>query len=403
MTMTHEEARARLSALLDEALPAQEAVRVRAHLDTCATCAAVLEELRATVAMVRGVEPVGAPQGFADRVRARLAALPQPHTMPAWDMMRWRPRLHLSWRGVAAVAAAALIGLFGLNLTRQVLPEARLDLAEEPRPALRGAPVPGAAPAPAPGPRLPRDVAGPAVPGVPAVPGSAAGLPALRQVVRTGQLAIEVERFDEAARRLLQLAEGAGGFVAESATSEQGGARRGTYVLRVPAARFGEVLQQVETLGTVQRRAVSGQDVSEEFVDLDARIRNLERQEARLLSFMDRATKIADLMAIENEVTRVRGEIERLTGRHRVLANRVELATVHVELSEKPKAVPGGFWDAGRAIAQIQGAFLATVRQVLDVGAAAAAFAAGLLPLALLGGAAWAIVRRVTGRATPAA
>jgi hypothetical protein len=406
MTMTHEETRARLSALLDGALPAAEAARAAAHLGGCPVCRAALDDLRTTVTMVRGVEAVGAPEGFADRVRARLEAAPRPRAGRPWDgLLPAFPRVRVSWASAAAAAAVALIGLFGLSLVRQAMPVAPRQAAEgQPEFRLRGGPEPPAALAPAPGlQQPPRDAAGrpPAVSQVsPLAP--AVALP-LRHVTRTAQLGLEVARFDDAARRLLQIAEGAGGFVAESATSDQGGMRRGTYVLRVPAARFGDVVRDVEGLGTVQRRQVSGQDVSEEVVDLEARIRNLERQEARLLSFMDRATRIPDLMAIENEVARVRGEIERLTGRHRVLANRVELATVHAELSEKPKAAPGGFWDLDRTIARILAAFLATVRRMLGAVEAVAAVAAGVLPLALVVVATWAVVRRVARRATPAA
>jgi hypothetical protein len=403
MTMTHEETRAHLSALIDGALPVAEAARVEAHLEGCAVCRAALDDLRATVTMVREVEPMGAPEGFAGRVRARLEAAPQPGA--AWTragVRRALPRVQVSWRSAAAAAAVALIGLFGLNLARQVMPGVRRDAVEGQRAAPPSVePERRAAQVPAPGVQLlPRDAAGQSPPVSSAAP--AGSLP-LRYVIRTGQLALEVERFDDAARRLLQIAEGAGGFVAESATSDQGGMRRGTYVLRVPAARFGDVVRDVEGLGTVQRRQVSGQDVSEEFVDLEARIRNLERQEARLLSFMDRATRIPDLMAIENEVARVRGEIERLTGRHRLLANRVEMATVHAELGEKPKAAPGGFWDVDRTIARVEAAFLATVRQMLAVVEAVVAVAAGLLPLALLAAAVWAVVRRTGRRVSPAA
>jgi hypothetical protein len=148
-------------------------------------------------------------------------------------------------------------------------------------------------------------------------------------------------------------------------------------------------------LGTVRSRQITGQDVTEEYVDFEARVRNLERQEARLLTFMDKATRIPDLLAIEQEVARVRGEIERLTGRMRFLSGKVEMATVQTDVTQKPKKAPGGFWDLDRSIARVQHAFLATVVQMLAVMEGLVAFAASLLPLALLALIGWIVVRRL--------
>jgi hypothetical protein len=288
-----------------------------------------------------------------------------------------------------------MIGIFAVNLVREAAPVSRQHGALEDERAGRDTVGVGA----------PKLVTAPTLPGgrenpaqqqpVAQAPGDVV---ALRRVIRTGHVAIEVDRFDDAARRLLAIAEGAGGFIADSSYVDEGGTPRGTFVIRVPATRFAEVMRQVEALGTVQRRQVSGQDVTEEFVDLEARLRNLERQEARLLSFMDRATKIPDLMAIENEVARVRGEIERLTGRLRFLANKVELATVQAEVHQRPRQQPGGFWDFDRTIARIQTAFVSTARQILMVAEGLVAFAASLLPLALLVALGWFIVRRSLGR-----
>lgn len=398
--MTHDEARARLSALIDGALDAREAADVAAHLDGCASCRADLAHLRATVTMLREVDPVQVPEGFAAAVRGRLEQL-GPARCSVWERAQAvLPQVRWSWKTAAVVAALVVIGIFAANLVREVVPVARLepiregtearDAASRTGPRLL-APAERAVP---PAQDLPISAAQPKA--QPAIPPGEPML--LRRVIRTGHLALEVERFDETARRLLAIAEAAGGFVADSSFADEGGVRRGTFVLRVPAARFGDVVRQIDQLGTVQRRQVSGQDVTEEFIDLEARVRNLERQEARLLAFMDRATKIPDLMAIENEVARVRGEIERLTGRLRFLGNRVELATVQAEVSEKPKKGPGGFWDFERTLARLEAAFLNTVRQLLAAVEGLAAFAAAVLPLALLGALGWGMVRQIAIR-----
>jgi hypothetical protein len=391
----HVAARARFSALIDGALSAAEAEEVTAHLAGCPACRAELAQLRATVALLQGVEPVQVPDGFAAAVRGRLEQLATEAPRSVWS--RWRralPRFTWSWKTAAAVASAAVVVVFAANLLREIAPRSGYRANDGLREAQQGRDDRGRAAdrLAAPAPKFGQSAAERSAPAGQPVPAQEPA--ASRRVIRTGQIAIEVEKFDAAARRLLAIAETAGGFVADSSYTEEGGAPRGTFVLRVPAPRFGEAVRQVEALGTVQRRQIGGQDVTEEYVDLEARIRNLERQEARLLTFMDRATRIPDLMAIENEVARVRGEIERLTGRLRYLANRVDLATIQVEVSQKPKKAPGGFWDFDRTIARIQAAFLSTVRGVLEVTETLVAFAAGVLPLILLGALVWGALRR---------
>jgi len=401
----HDIARDRFSALIDGALTAAEAAAVEAHLTGCPVCRADLAQMRATVTLVREVEPVQVPDGFAAAVRGRLEQLSA--TTPRSVRPRWRlalPGAGWTWKTAAAAASLALVAVFAVNLAREMVPSSRGDRLS-PRNARvndgfregteRDAAVRGRLEAPrgAPGSRVGQSDERSAQ----QVP--SAGEPApFRRVIRTGQVALEVEKFDDAARRLLAIAEAAGGFVADSSYADEGGTPRGTFVLRVPAGHFGEVVRQVEGLGVVQRRQIHGQDVTEEFIDVEARVRNLERQEARLLTFMDRATKIADLMAVQNEVTRVRGEIERLTGRLRFLTNRVDLATIQAEVSQKPKKTRG-FWDFDQTIARIQAAFLNTVRELLGVAEGVAAFAAAVLPLIVLGALAWGLLRRSQRRA----
>jgi hypothetical protein len=400
--MTHDEARARLSALIDGALEAREAEDLATHLDGCASCRAALSQLRATVSILQEVDPMHAPEGFAAAVRGRIEQL-RVTRRPAWERLRAGiPRIGWSWKTAAAAAAVAMIGIFAVNVVRDAAPVYRQYADERVGRDAVGIGAPKSVAEPVPPPMFPAgNREGPAQ--SQPVAQAPADVTALRRVIRTGHVAIEVDKFDDAARRLLVIAEGAGGFIADSSYVDEAGTPRGTFVIRVPAARFADVLRQVEGLGIVQRRQVSGQDVTEEFVDLEARVRNLERQEARLLSFMDRATKIPDLMAIENEVSRVRGEIERLTGRLRFLANKVELATVQAEVHEKSKRQPGGFWDFNRTLARIQAAFLRTAQQILIVAEGLVAFAASLLPLALLVALGWLIARRSLGRARRAA
>ncbi len=341
----------RLSVYLDGRTDPAERRKVEAHLEACAACRRTLAGLRRTVALLRRVEAVRAPAGLRAAVRQRLEA---EQARPV------RPHLRLSgltlpggapWRVGLAAAAVALVALSAVNLWPDLLPTRR-QAAEEQQGARAGLPVQtvdsgrgggGLGQA--------RRV------GIPAVPpraqvSEAPRLTFERQVVRRAELTVEVASFEDASASLVRIAEASGGFVADS-TASQGEPPQGTFVLRVPAQAFSRTLEQVEALGEVRGRRVTGQDVTEELVDLQARIRNLERHERQLLIFMERVTRVADLLAIEQELSRVRGDIERLSGRLRFLAHRAELAAVEVTLREKPKRGSGVFWDfTGRGVAR---------------------------------------------------
>ncbi len=376
-----------LSAYLDGQVSTDERGRIAAHLEVCDACRAHLESLRKTVAVLRGAEPVRAPEGFRAQVRARVEAEAR---RPA---RRWRlPPMTWSWKTAGAVVTVALIGLFTVNVLREqfpaslgergvpkgvLTPPASVDRAAPSRPGVL-APQTGAAVQPAP--MTPEPV-----------------LPALRRVIRTAQVSLEVDDLDDAASRLTRIAESTGGFVAGS-SYVQSGTPEGSFVLRVPSPRFADVLSQVETLGHVLQRRLSGQDVTEEYVDLQARIRNLERYEQRLLTFVDRATKVSDLLAIEQELARVRGEIEMLTGRMRYLDRQVDLATIEVSAREKAKP-SASFWNFDDTLAKIRGAFLATIHQILRAAEATLVALSALVPVVVLVGVAWLVVRRVRTRA----
>ena len=161
----------------------------------------------------------------------------------------------------------------------------------------------------------------------------------------------------------------------------------------VPPTAFGRALGDLERIGHTRTRRVTGQDVSEEFVDLEARIRNFERHETQLLSFMGKAQKVADLVSLEQELARVRGEIERLSGRIRFLRARTEMAGIQVSLVRAIGPAPTeSTWL--RAWAQVRKAFVAGWQAAFDAAVGLAAVAAQLSPLAVPAALGWGLYRR---------
>jgi len=170
-----------------------------------------------------------------------------------------------------------------------------------------------------------------------------AGLPALGPaVIKTADLEVEVEGFADAMSRATSVAARYQGFVVSTST---GGAeaRRGTIVLRVPAERFEDAMNDLRGLGEVRRQRVAGEDVGQEFVDLEARLRHLDAQEQVMLGLFDEAATVADTIRIQNELSGIQLQIEEIEGRLRYLRDQTSLSTISVTLAEEGVAAPGAF------------------------------------------------------------
>jgi hypothetical protein len=157
-----------------------------------------------------------------------------------------------------------------------------------------------------------------------------------RLVVFTARLELEVEDVEATVDAVRLLAESHGGFVSTVNTRDE----RGSITIRVPQRRFHDAVEEIEGLGEVESRSLQGEDVTEEYVDLQAELTNMERQEQRLLDIMEMGDTVESVLKVERELERVRGRIESLQGRINYLDSRVELATITVNLNLEPEEEP---------------------------------------------------------------
>jgi hypothetical protein len=157
-----------------------------------------------------------------------------------------------------------------------------------------------------------------------------------RKIVYTAELDLIVEDFSTFPQQLEELAKLYEAFAAKSDYNGSTRApRHGVWTIRVPSARYADFLAAVKQLGDVTRIHSDAQDISEEYADLEARLRNKRQEETRLLALLkDAAGSLADVLAVERELMRVRGEIERAEGRQRLMGDRVALATVILRARE---------------------------------------------------------------------
>lgn len=205
---------------------------------------------------------------------------------------------------------------------------------------------------------------------------------ASRLIVRTGQAGIEVDSLEPAMAELRRVVQRVGGFVADAAVqSGRNQLRSATLELKVPASRFDELTQGLQPLGRLQFVNVAAEDVSEEFVDLTARVANGRRLEDRLVELLrTRTGKLQDVLSVERELARVREEIERKEGRLRFLKTSAQLSTLSVNLSEPAPIVAS---HPGRSV--IVEAFKTAWRNFMGVLAGTIASLGFVVPVVVLG------------------
>ena len=210
------------------------------------------------------------------------------------------------------------------------------------------------------------------------------------QVVKTASLRLGIAHgsFEDKVGEAHAVADSYAGFVVESFASQGSGKRiaEGSLVLRIPAESYDSALSRLRELGKVESLEESGQDVSKEFVDLNARIRQLRAVEAQLLELLQRADDVPAALAVQNQLSQVQLDLEQARGRLQYLDNRVAFATISMSMHELGVVAPkdGGFKIVA-AWATAGSAFL-TVVGWLFIGIAVAAPVLILLGLGFLVG-----------------
>lgn len=158
-----------------------------------------------------------------------------------------------------------------------------------------------------------------------------------RMVIKNAQMSIQVEKVREAETLVRAKVQELGGYIVQTQT--YGSDENSTVIItfRVPAAQFDNALNGVKGVAyKVVGQTIGGEDVTEEFVDLDSRLRNLEATRTRLLDLLEKATKVEDALQVNQALTDVQGQIEQIQGRMKYLQQSAAMSTITVEMSRVP-------------------------------------------------------------------
>ncbi|UOQ95295.1 DUF4349 domain-containing protein [Halobacillus shinanisalinarum] len=222
-----------------------------------------------------------------------------------------------------------------------------------------------------------------------------------RKVIYTANLRIEVKDYQQSIDEIqAQVSERGGYIVGSNRSGDSGeGSVNGHVTARIPQGEFREFMQLVEQGSSkVLESSISGQDVTEEYVDLESRLKSKRVVEKRLLSFMEQADKTEDLLKISNDLATVQGKIEEIQGRMNYLQNKADLATVTVHIQENNVRISGmndeelNTWD------QAKQQFLKSINFLISIFSGLVVFFVGnipvLLPLAIIGVIVFLMIRK---------
>ena len=175
-----------------------------------------------------------------------------------------------------------------------------------------------------------------------------------RMVIQIASIDLVVKDVDQQMPRVITLASELGGFVQSSSISKVPDGSVAQLTLKIPSERLDKALVALRSMGEVREEKMSGQDVTTEYSDAGTQIKNLEAAETQLRAIMAKTEKQEDVLKVFNELTRVRGEIEKLKGRMLLLSQSSDLATINITLT--PPALParpkplGSTWNVGEEL-----------------------------------------------------
>jgi hypothetical protein len=204
-------------------------------------------------------------------------------------------------------------------------------------------------------------------------------------VVRYGNIFLEVTDADDALMRVTKLVESAGGYLSASSRSGEDENLNLSATFKVPEAKFSEVMASLRAEGKTLYEDISSYEVTMQVVDLEARLKNLRASEAAFLDLLNRAESVADVVAVQTELSRIRGDIESYDSQLNALKDQVAMSSISVtmQLPVSPVDAASGNFDFGYEISS-------ALANLINVGRAVLTAAINIvvigIPILLIGG-----------------
>lgn len=175
-----------------------------------------------------------------------------------------------------------------------------------------------------------------------------------RLIIRTGTMKLEVDNYDETEKKIIEIVRNHNGFVSNNTSRlNPSGQKQGTITVRVPTDKYDILIADVAATGKVMSQNISSRDVTEEYIDLEARQKTQKELEARLLKLLsERTARLTDIVEVEEKLANVRNNIESTEGRMRFLRNQADFSTLTISVFEpallETSSGGGFFYELGQ-------------------------------------------------------
>lgn len=183
-----------------------------------------------------------------------------------------------------------------------------------------------------------------------------------QKIINTADLSLQVSDVRKTADSIKEIVTKSEGVVQSSSVSAgREDKYTGVVTVRVPSSKFDKTLNEIQILGKVTTSSVTAQDVTEEYVDLDAQKNALTNQLSQYNRILGQAVNVSEILEVQREIERIQVELDRITGKMKYLDNRITFSTITVLLSEPASVVPSPGYSITSVISQAIGGFADTV------------------------------------------
>lgn len=228
--------------------------------------------------------------------------------------------------------------------------------------------------------------------------------PVERKIIKNADLSLKVDDYKQAVAEIKKQVAFLGGYIAnENVNNRSTGTINGHLQVRIPYSRFEGFLDGMEELGEMNARNIYSQDVTEEYVDIESRLKALRIKETRLLELLAKSGKLSEVLQVENELANTRAQLESLQGRLRYLDNRTDFSNVNINVQQRQSSnqqiSPGGLSGVWLSAKQ---AFIESINELLNYLRKFIILIGALLPylviIAVISAGVWYYIKRKKGQ-----